>query len=74
MSFEVLDFESADSRPNSARLLKKSFSSGCSKMSRCKAPEILGVASRRIRSDFCHADESVSRPEAYLDVRRNDEG
>jgi four helix bundle protein len=38
-------------------LLKKSFTAGCSKMPRCKAPEILRVASRRIRSDFCHADE-----------------
>jgi hypothetical protein len=37
------------------RLLKKLFSAGCSKMPRCKAPEIL-------------------RNEAYLDVRRNDEG
>ncbi len=36
-------------------LLKKSFFSGCSKMPRCKAPEIL-------------------RNEAYLGVRRNDEG
>ena len=35
---------------------------------------ILRVASRRIRSDFCHADELVSRIKAYLDVRRNDEG
>ena len=40
---------------NASRLLKKSFSAGCSKMPRCKAPEIL-------------------RSEAYLDVRRNDEG
>ena len=37
------------------RLLKKSFYSGCSKMPRYEAPEIL-------------------RSEAYLDVRRNDEG
>jgi hypothetical protein len=37
-------------------------------MSRCKAPEILRVASRRIRSDSCHADESVSRVEAYLQM------
>ena len=36
-------------------LLKQSFFSDCSKMLRCKAPEIL-------------------RSEAYLDVRRNDEG
>jgi len=36
-------------------LLKKSFYSGCSKMPRYEAPEIL-------------------RSEAYLDVRRNDEG
>ena len=36
-------------------LLKKAFSSGCSKMPRCKALEIL-------------------RSEAYLGVRRNDEG
>ena len=36
-------------------LLKKSFFPDCSKMARCKAPEIL-------------------RSEAYLDVRRNDEG
>jgi hypothetical protein len=36
-------------------LLKKLFLSGCSKMLRCKAPEIL-------------------RSEAYLVVRRNDEG
>jgi hypothetical protein len=35
---------------------------------------ILRVALRRIRSDSCHADESVSWPEAYLDVRRSDEG
>jgi len=35
---------------------------------------ILRVASRRIRSDFCHADELVSRLEAYLDVRCDDEG
>ncbi len=39
--------------PNS--FLKKSFIAGCSKMPRCKAPEIL-------------------RNEAYLEVRRNDEG
>ncbi len=39
----------------SHNLLKNSFSAGCSKMPRCKAPEIL-------------------RSEAYLDVRRNDEG
>ena len=45
---------------------------GCSKRVRCKAPEILRVASRRIRIDSCHADELVSRPEAYLAVRRND--
>jgi hypothetical protein len=31
--------------------------SGCSKTFRCKAPEILRVASRRTRSDSCHADE-----------------
>jgi len=37
------------------RLLKKSIFPGCSKMPRCKAPEIL-------------------RSEAYLSVRRNDEG
>jgi len=43
-------------------------------MPRYEAPEILRVASRRKRSDSCHADELVSRPEAYLDVRRNDEG
>ena len=43
-------------------------------MPRRKAPEILRVASRRIRSDSCHANELVSRPEAYLNVRRNDEG
>ena len=53
------------------RLLKKSFFAGCSKMSICKAPEILRVASRQIKSDCWHADEFVSRPEAYLDVRRN---
>jgi len=35
---------------------------------------ILRVASRRIRSDSCHAAETVRRPEAYLAVRRNDEG
>ena len=35
-------------------------------MVRCKALEILRVASRRIRSDSCHADELVSRPEAYF--------
>ena len=35
---------------------------------------ILRVASRRVRSDFCHADELVSRLEAYLAVRRNDGG
>ena len=28
---------------------------------------ILRVASRRIRSDFCHADESVRRPEVYFE-------
>jgi hypothetical protein len=43
-------------------------------MPRCKAPEILRVASRRIRSDCCHAGKLVSRPEAYLEVRCNDEG
>jgi len=43
-------------------------------MPRYEEPEILRVASRRIRSDSCHADEFVSRPEAYWDVRRNDEG
>ncbi len=37
--------------PHFNRLLKKSFFAGCSKMPRCKAPEILRVASRRIRSD-----------------------
>ena len=37
------------------RFMKKSFLSGCSKMLRCKAPEIL-------------------RSEAYLLVRRSDEG
>ena len=36
-------------------LAEKSFSAGCSKMPRCKAPEIL-------------------RSEAYLAVRRNNEG
>jgi hypothetical protein len=40
-------------KPNG--LLKKPFLPGCSKMGRCKAPEIL-------------------RNEAYLVVRRNDEG
>jgi len=35
--------------------MKKRFLGGCSKMPRCKAPEIL-------------------RNEAYLEVRRNDEG
>ncbi|MDO9350538.1 MAG: hypothetical protein Q7U55_04790, partial [Deltaproteobacteria bacterium] len=40
---------------SSIRLLKKSFYSGCPKMPRYEAPEIL-------------------RSEAYLDVRRNDEG
>jgi hypothetical protein len=42
-------------RSLTSRLLKKSYFAGCSKMSGCKAPEIL-------------------RSEAYLDVRRNDEG
>ena len=37
------------------RLLKKRFFAGCSKMSRCKALEIM-------------------RSEAYLGVRRNDDG
>ena len=37
------------------RLLKKLIFMGCSKMPRCKAPEIL-------------------RSEAYLEVRRNEEG
>jgi hypothetical protein len=37
------------------RLLKNTCSSGCSKMSRCKAPEI-------------------PKSEAYIEVRRNDEG
>jgi hypothetical protein len=32
-------------------------------MPRCKAPEVLRVASRRIRSDFCHAAKTVRRPE-----------
>ena len=36
-------------------VVEKANFSGCSKMPRCKAPEIL-------------------RNEAYLDVRRNDEG
>jgi len=40
---------------NTSRLLKKSRVAGCSKTSRCKAPEIL-------------------RSEAYMEVRRNDEG
>ena len=40
---------------------KGTFFAGCSKMPRCKAPEILRVASRRIRSDSCHA-ETVRRP------------
>jgi hypothetical protein len=35
------------------------------------APENLRVASRRIGSDSCHADELMSRPEAYVEVRRN---
>jgi len=35
--------------------MKKPFCPGCSKISGCKAPEVL-------------------RSEAYLDVRRNDEG
>ena len=45
-------------------------------MARCKALEILRVASRRIRSDSCHADELVSRPEAYLwyAATKKDEG
>jgi hypothetical protein len=38
-----------------SRLLKKPLLAGCSKMPRCKAPEIL-------------------RSEAYIIVRRNDEG
>jgi len=42
-------------RNPSTRLLKKSCFAGCSKRTRCKAPEIL-------------------RSEAYLPVRRNDEG
>jgi hypothetical protein len=45
-----------------SRLLKKSFFAGCSKMPKCKAPEILSI-----RPDH-------GRSEAYLDVRRNDEG
>ena len=44
-----------DLKTGISSLLKKSFFSDCSKMPRCKAPEIL-------------------RSEAYLDVRRNDEG
>jgi len=44
-----------NNRTTSSSLLKKSFFSDCSKMPRCKTPEIL-------------------RSEAYLDVRRNDEG
>ena len=32
-----------------------------------------GVATNKERL-FCHADELVSRPEAYLDVHRSDEG
>jgi len=47
---------------------------GVLKNARCKAPEILRVASRRIRSDFLPRRELVSRQEAYLDVRCNDEG
>jgi len=35
-----------------SKLLKKSSFPGCSKRARCKAPEILRVALRRIRSDF----------------------
>ena len=42
-------------------------------MARCKAPEILrnGVATNKEHS--CHANELLSRPEAYFEVRRNDE-
>ncbi len=43
-------------------------------MPRCKDTETLRVASRRVRSDPCHAGELVSRLEAYLQVRCNDEG
>ena len=35
-----------------SRLLKKSSFPGCSKRARCKAPSLLRVASRRIRSDL----------------------
>src|SRR5512135_832227 len=53
--------------------LKKSSFPGCSKRARCKVPEILRVASRRISpaSRDRHAGELVSRAEAYLAVRRN---
>jgi len=54
------------------RLLKKSFSAGCSKMPRRKAPEILRVASRRIRSDILPRRRVGESAEAYLDVRCND--
>ena len=40
-SAEFLEGLRAMGRVPSNRLLKKSFSSGCSKMPRCKAPEIL---------------------------------
>ena len=42
-------------RQRPSRVLKKTLFAGCSKMPRCKAPEIL-------------------RSEAYMRVRRNDEG
>jgi hypothetical protein len=51
--FEARFFRRAD--VNNIRVPKKSLFAGCSKMPRCKAPEIL-------------------RSEAYIKVRRNDEG
>ena len=52
---ETQQCQASDCQKNFNSLLKRSFSSGWSKTSRCKALEIL-------------------RSEAYLVVRRNDEG
>jgi hypothetical protein len=45
-------FKNVENNEAINRLLKKFYFSGCSKMPRRKAPEVLRVTSRRIRSDF----------------------
>jgi hypothetical protein len=53
------------------RLLKNTCSSGCSKMSRCKAPETGDPPEGWGVRAFCG---QIPKSEAYIEVRRNDEG